>query len=270
MPLAVAAHLLQLVLQGGDALAQPPAVGLELGLPGAAQPDPAGAPGSHPPGRPPARLAGQVRPHAGQPRQPVLELGQLHLDLPLAGVGVLGEDVQDEGGAVDQLDLLPERLLQAALLPGGQLLVEDDHAGGELGHPFLQLLDLALADVGPRVGVDQPLVEPVDHLDPRGARQLLQLLEGILQGPQVAVRGTATGQLGADEYGPLGAGRCDVAVRSDPPEVSTSSLPAVIVQTRTAVCTASPDARAGPRPSGAGLPSSSGSAAPTAAGPGPR
>jgi hypothetical protein len=97
------AHLLQLALQAGDLVADEAAVRLELRL--------AGATGADPP-----LQTLEVRPLARQPRQEVLVLGELDLEGSLAGVGVLGEDVEDEGGAVEDLDL--ERFLQVALLRG--------------------------------------------------------------------------------------------------------------------------------------------------------
>ena len=50
----------------------------------------------------------------GEPRQLVLELCQLHLEAPLVGSGVLGEDVEDQAAPVNDLDL--QELLEGALL----------------------------------------------------------------------------------------------------------------------------------------------------------
>src|SRR5699024_11035338 len=74
------------------------AVQLDLGL--------TGSPRAHarPAGRHAAAgLPGHRLAPAAQSGQQVLQLGQLHLGLALPGLGVLGEDVQDEGGAVDDL-----------------------------------------------------------------------------------------------------------------------------------------------------------------------
>src|SRR5262250_3333811 len=61
------------------------------------------------------------------PREQVFQLRQL--DLGLAGLAprVLGEDVEDERGAVDDLDLY--HAFQAAELARGQLAVADDRVG---------------------------------------------------------------------------------------------------------------------------------------------
>ena len=50
-----------------------------------------------------ARLALQVRPHTDKPGQQVLILGQLHLQAPLLGLGSLGENVQNQSAAVNDL-----------------------------------------------------------------------------------------------------------------------------------------------------------------------
>ena len=95
------AHVLDALLHLGDPRSDDPPVGLELGLAGTPRADA-------------AARARQVRPHAGQPRQLVLELGELHLEPALVGLRVLGEDVEDQPAAVDDLDL--QQLLERALL----------------------------------------------------------------------------------------------------------------------------------------------------------
>src|SRR6202012_4088854 len=122
--LALAALHLAAGLEAGDLAAEPgdlgpdPApVGLDLGLTGTAGPDAAAA------GHPAAGLPGQRLAPAAQPRQHVLQLGQLDLGLALAALRVLGEDVQDQRGAVDHLDL--DHALQAPQLARAQLTVAD-------------------------------------------------------------------------------------------------------------------------------------------------
>ena len=64
--LTLALHRLQRLLEPGDTLAHDAPVGLELGLAGSSGADP-------------ARLPLEVLPHAGEPREGVLELRQLDL-----------------------------------------------------------------------------------------------------------------------------------------------------------------------------------------------
>ncbi len=56
----------------------------------------------------------QVRPTPGQAGQEIFLLGELDLKSTFVGLGTLGEDIQNEGRAVYDLDL--KRLLQVALL----------------------------------------------------------------------------------------------------------------------------------------------------------
>src|SRR5690606_27432664 len=114
-------HLAEPAAQLGHPGVDPAPVGLDLGLAGAAQAHAAVAAGA------PAGLPGQRPAPAAQPRQQVAELGQLDLGLALAAPRVLGEDVQDERGAVDDLDL--DHVLQLPELAGGQLTVADDGVG---------------------------------------------------------------------------------------------------------------------------------------------
>jgi len=88
-------ELCQASPQKRDPPARNPPVGLELALTGAAGPDP-GAEGAR---AAPETL--EVLPHPAHPRQVVLELGELDLELPLSRDGVLREDVEDQLGAVD-------------------------------------------------------------------------------------------------------------------------------------------------------------------------
>src|SRR4051794_17488647 len=103
----------ELAAQLGDLGVDPAPVGLDLGLAGTAAADAAAGRAD-----PAAGLAGQVAAPAAQALLHVAELGQLDLGLPLGGLGVLGEDVEDQGGAVDDLDLEP--VLEVPELAGRQ------------------------------------------------------------------------------------------------------------------------------------------------------
>ncbi len=164
LPLEVAAglHARDLPAHLGHLLADAAPVGLDLGLTGTtgghAAARGAGATATHLPGQ---RLA-----PAAQPRQHVLHLGERHLRLALTGLGVLGEDVQDQGGAVDHLDL--DDVLQVDELAGAQLTVADHGVGAGLDDDVPQLLRLARADVRGRVRLVAALDDTVQDEGARG------------------------------------------------------------------------------------------------------
>ena len=117
-------------------------------------------------------------PHAAHARQVVLELRELDLELALGADRVLGEDVEDQLRAVD--DARRERVLERALLGRVELVVDDQHVGAAVGVERLQLLELALADVGLLVGPVALLDELVHRLDERRPRELAQLAQLVL------------------------------------------------------------------------------------------
>ena len=89
---------------------QAPAIDLELGLARTAGAD--------------ARtLLAQLETAAAQARQPVAQLRELDLHRALLARRVLGEDVEDQRDAIDDVDR--EQLLEVALLRGRELVVED-------------------------------------------------------------------------------------------------------------------------------------------------
>ncbi len=95
-------------------------------------------------------------------RQQVLHLGELDLGLALLALRVLGEDVEDERGAVDDLDL--DDVLERASLAGRQLAVGDDGVGTLGDDDLLQFLGLALAEPGAGVGSQPALHDAGEHL----------------------------------------------------------------------------------------------------------
>ena len=157
--------------QHRDALAHAAAVHLELGLARAARADA-------------ARLTLEVLPHAGEPRQSVLELRQLDLEPRLAGSGAAREDVEDQLRAIHHLHR--QLLLQVADLGSGEIVVEDHEVGIAIAGQFGQLLELALADE--RGGMDRAaaLHQRAEHPRAGGVGQERQLLERAREAAPVA------------------------------------------------------------------------------------
>src|SRR5439155_16968731 len=141
---ARAADLVELPAQSVDAVTGEAAVGLDLRLARAAGADAA----VHA-----ARAeALEMRPQAAHAREVVLELGELDLELALGRVRVVGEDVEDDRGAVDDRHVA-ELLLQVALLTRAELVVAGHDVGVERLDRLLELSELARAEIGVRVRV---------------------------------------------------------------------------------------------------------------------
>ena len=96
-----------------------------------------------------AGLAGELAAPAAEPLLHVVQLRELDLRLALGGLRVLGEDVEDQRGPVDHLDLEP--VLEVPQLAGVQLAVADDGVGTGGLHHLAQAVDLAATDVRRRV-----------------------------------------------------------------------------------------------------------------------
>ena len=157
---ALRAHLRQLLLQVAHALADAPALDLDLGLAGAA----ARADAAHLP---------VVVVRADQPRQQVPELGRLDLQPALTGAGVLGEDVQDQLGPVHHPQA--ELLLQVALLAWAQVLVADHQVQLQVLAAVADLVHLAAAHEQGRLDLAPALDVGPDHLAARGPGEFGQL-----------------------------------------------------------------------------------------------
>ena len=143
----------ELCLEAAYSVEDDAAVGLDLGLAGAAHADA-------------ASLALQVGPHSCQAGQQVLVLRQLHLGAGGGRLGALGEYVEDEAGSVEHLHL--QLLLYVGHLLGAELVVEDNQRDLVLLDVCLELFELALADVCARVGVVEALCHAADGLSPGG------------------------------------------------------------------------------------------------------
>lgn len=139
---ALTTDLFDLTFQSADLVADEAAVGLQLGLARATSTDAALQPF-------------QVGPLAAEAGEDVFVLSELDLEPALAGAGMLGEDVQNEGCTIEDLDL--QGLLQVTLLGGAEFVVEDDGGKREFVTTGGDLLDFALTDVGGRMGAVEPL-----------------------------------------------------------------------------------------------------------------
>jgi hypothetical protein len=106
----------------------------------------------------------------GEARHGVLELGELHLELAVAALGALGEDVQNELRAIDDLEI--GVLCDGARLRRRKLPVKDKDAGVELDRAHNDLFELALSHDELRVHVVAHLDDAIDHVGARAPCQL--------------------------------------------------------------------------------------------------
>src|SRR5207248_2328099 len=126
-------------------------VDLELGLARAAGADAAG-------------LLAQLDAATAEPREPIAQLRQLHLHHAFLAASVLGEDVEDQRDAVD--DIAAELLLEVALLRGRERVGQS-----------AQLVGLAGADVRGGVRGRAPLEHRLDRSGAGGVGQQPELGE---------------------------------------------------------------------------------------------
>jgi hypothetical protein len=86
---------------------------------------------------------GQRSSLAGKTGEHVFQLRQFHLETPLGGTRAAREYVEDQLGAIDDLDT--GGALEIALLSGGQFMVDDQNAGMERVRQLFQFLHLAVS-----------------------------------------------------------------------------------------------------------------------------
>ncbi len=159
-------HPLQIPFDLVNSLVNLALVRLQLGLSRTARPDS-------------PTQAGQFHSPPPQSRQPVVELGQLDLQLSLPGSRTAGEDIQDELGSVD--DFAVEDALDVALLGRGKVVVEDHGVGPVPIQQSLQEIQLPFADQIRRVIAGPLLQQAGGHPGSGGGSQGSQLIQRFLQ-----------------------------------------------------------------------------------------
>ena len=92
---------------------------------------------------------------------------------------MLGENVEDEGRAVDDLGV--DNVLQPTTLGGSQLLVNDDGVGLDAAHDVGQLAGLARPQVGCGVGLHAALNDAIQDARTGGLRERSQLAQRVLR-----------------------------------------------------------------------------------------
>ena len=138
-----------------------------------------------------ATLSFQVGPQALQTGQHIAVLCQLHLCLRLGSLCPHGEDVENQGGAVEDLHF--QLRLDIAYLLCRQLIVKDDHTHGLcltsrvvvssvflLLDILLDLFELTLADIGHLTGSLHLLRKPLHGDSTCRISKKLQLVEILL------------------------------------------------------------------------------------------
>lgn len=117
--------------QGLDAITKQTTVGFELGFAGTAQADT-------------ALLTFQVSPAADKAGRQMLQLGKLNLNLAFMALGALGENIEDQAGAIKHPRF--QHPFEIALLRRRQGVIEDDDVELQIGDGIRNLLRLAGTD----------------------------------------------------------------------------------------------------------------------------
>ena len=108
----------------------------------------------------PAFLPGQVTPKTCEPREQMLELRQLDLELAFASAGPLGKDVEDQRGAVQNFAV--KDFFKVSALGGSEFVVKDNRVDIRLAAMMREIIGLALADESARAGGSH-FLESISH-----------------------------------------------------------------------------------------------------------
>ena len=108
----------------------------------------------------------------------MLELRELDLQLAFFRAGALGENIQDQRGAIEHLAL--EDLFQVARLRRRKFIVEDDRIDFIAPAMLGEFVRLAGADVSAREDLFQFLRAVAEHVAAGRGCKFAQFVEGIL------------------------------------------------------------------------------------------
>jgi hypothetical protein len=135
---------------------------------------------------------------ARQPWKQIFKLGQFDLQLAFTGTGVTGKDIENQLRAIDDAGV--DDALNITLLGRREVVIEQNHIGGNRGRRAGNFLELALADQGGGVGPVFALGELADDLGARAGRERTEFVERVF-GCKVGSK------IGAEVRGIHGRGR---------------------------------------------------------------
>jgi hypothetical protein len=156
---ADAAHVFQLLLYMADAAVDFSAIGFQLSFTGTARTDP-------------ATELRHFYAAAGQPRQHVLQLRQLYLQLAFPGARVPRKNIEDELSTIDHPSLHDS--FNISLLRCGEIVIEEKKIGVDGCGGAGDFFKLSRADQSRRIGTIAALQNFADHFRARAARQRAQ------------------------------------------------------------------------------------------------
>ena len=120
----------------------------------------------------------EVRPHSRQTGEHVFQLREFHLHFRLGRPRPRGEDVKDELGAIHYA--LPRRVFDVFPLRRCELVVEDHERRIRLLDQRAELFDLPFSEIGRGVRAVDLLGDASDYDGAGGVRELLELLEMLV------------------------------------------------------------------------------------------
>ena len=174
MEAAGAADRIELAAQARHAIADQPAIRLDLGLARAAEKAET------------APLALEVGPAADQPAGLVIEMRQLDLEPALGGARAFAEDLEDQAGAVDHLAL--QRSLEVTLLHRREARIEHGQLQLAVAHRLGQGFHLTRTDQRARLGRADAQRHPLDHVDADRRRETGSLLQARIRIARAAAK----------------------------------------------------------------------------------
>ena len=173
------AHLFKFILEVGDLVPHGAAVHFQLGLPRATQANTAHRAGTSATA---ACLAGEVGPLAGQTRQEIFILRQFDLQLAFTGMGMLGENIQDDRGPVKDAYFFADVFFKLTLVTRREFVIEDNHLCQGILRQSFEFFHLPGANEGFRVGAIHFLGQFANNFQPGSIAQEGKFGERIIQG----------------------------------------------------------------------------------------